>query len=294
MNKSLFFNSYKSNNSIKFYYLNDLNDNPSLFHFEIIEALSSCVLHAGKRIISLSPKDIVISKRFKNINIKSKATDTCLRHIGINLHYPTPLNQFLVADNPLIHDMMNDRNEKLTYIVFQNLSEGICHSYMDLLEKFASLDNNEYINFQAERVTGLLFTELLRDHRNKISKNQSSFPSTNVRYASKYTQSGLIMAYISDKNGNVTLQEVADHFGYQKNYLSRLCHKLFKHNFIQLRMIIRMKLACEQLKLTTKSVEEIGSELGYHDTSSFIQSFNDIEGLSPADYRHKNSIFNDL
>ena len=45
---------------------------------------------------------------------------------------------------------------------------------------------------------------------------------------SRDSQSGAIMTYLAVHNGNVTLQQMADHFGYQKNYLSRLCKKLFE------------------------------------------------------------------
>lgn len=163
---------------------------------------------------------------------------------------------------------------------------------MNLLEIFSTSDQDTYIDFQAQKVTGLMFTELLRDHRNKISKNQSDFPSAEVKYASKYTQSGAIMTYITSKNGNVTLDQVAKHFGYQKNYLSRLFHKLFNKDFIHFRLIIRMNIACEQLKLTTKSIEEISAELGYKDVSTFTKQFIESNGIKPSLYRKNNTEFN--
>ena len=296
MDTLLFFRKYKS--GVKIFDSSDVTNNKqvdsNIFHIEIIEAIAPSFLQSGHRIINLNPTDIIVTQHFKNVIVKSPSFKHCLRHIGIDLHYPTPLNQFLVGDNPLIHDLMNDINPCLSYVVFQNLKEKICHSYIDLLEELVHTDIDAFVMFEAERATGLLLTELLRNHQTKISKNQSEFPSQRVKYASKYTQSGSIMSYITNQNGNVTLQQVADHFGYQKNYLSRLCHELFEVDFIHLRLSIRMNLACEQLKLTTKSIAEISEELGYHDTSTFVQKFSDVNMMSPMEYRKKYAVFTDF
>lgn len=285
----LFFKQYKNNQKI---YYSQQSSNSNTFHFEFIEALKPCLLESGDRIITLSRLDIVVSEYFKDVRIKSKVTNqNCIRHFGIDLEYPSPLNQFLVANNPLVHDFMNDSARKLKYVVLTNLNDNITHNYMNLLKIFASKEFDPYIDFQAQRVSGLLFTELLRNHRDKISKIQSDFPSVTVKHASKYTQSGAIMDYIISKNGNVTLDQIANHFGYQKNYLSRLFHKLFNKDFIHFRLGIRMNLACEQLKLTTKSIEEISFELGYKDVSTFTKQFIENKGIKPSLYRKENAVF---
>lgn len=94
------------------------------------------------------------------------------------------------------------------------------------------------------------------------------------------------MTYLAVNNGNVTLQQMADHFGYQKNYLSRLCKKLFDLDFIHLRLNIRMNLASEHLRLTNMSINEISSELGYRESSTFIQNFIKAKHMTPASYRN--------
>lgn len=260
------------------------------YHIELIEAMGPLTISSGNRILTLKKYDILLTRSFKDVACKSNSP-TKVNHLGIEINYPSPLNQFLIADNPLIHDLMNDQKQDLTYIVFTNLEAKICHVYLKLLALLiAQPQSDDYLVFEIERVFGLLLTELLRDHRNKISKNQSDFPSRDVKHASFYTQSGAIMSYITNKNGNVSLQTVADHFGYQKNYLSRLCKKLFDQDFIHLRRNIRMELACEQLKLTTKSIEEISDELGYKDVSAFSRQFNELKGITPNQYRRKYTV----
>lgn len=285
------YHTYATNDKINSSLASFAKRGSSTFHIEIVEALHHCVLTAGRRIIALGVNDIVVSPHYKNLEVTSHVKGPVLRKIAIDLDYPSPLNQYLVADNPLIHDLMNDESGNLTYVVFRNLNRKICFNYMNLLQIFAAKKADDYIEFQAQRVAGLLFTELLRDHRAKISKSDSAFPSSQVKYASKDTQSGTIMRYITQKNGNVTLSQVAQHFGYQPNYLSRLCHKLFDLDFIHLRLNIRMTIAVEQLKLTTKGIEEISSELGYKDVSSFTKQFTDYHHITPSAYRKKYAVY---
>ncbi|WP_201330525.1 helix-turn-helix domain-containing protein, partial [Lactobacillus nasalidis] len=114
-----------------------------------------------------------------------------------------------------------------------------------------------------------------------------NFPRKNVRHANRDAQSGAIMTYLAAKSGRVSLKEAAAYFGYQANYFSRLCRKLFAMDFVHLRRNIRINLAREQLRLTNKTLEEIASELGYQDLSSFSKAFSEASGLTPGRFRKK-------
>ncbi|GHN21418.1 hypothetical protein ME784_19330 [Lactobacillus delbrueckii] len=92
-------------------------------------------------------------------------------------------------------------------------------------------------------------TELLHQHRQKISKSRSNFPRKNVRHANRDAQSGAIMTYLTQKNGQVSLKEAAEYFCYQANYFSRLYRKLFATDFVHLRRNIRINLTEDQLLL---------------------------------------------
>ena len=275
---------YDSNSILKT--LNLQQNKSKNFHIEFIEALNPCKILADNTEFILDQYDIVISKHFQNVKVIGQ-TNPVIRWYAVELKYPAPLNQYLVADNALIHDLMNIKNQKVNYIVFRNLDNQICHSYLNSLELIINQsDHDQYFTFQAQGITGLLFTELLHKHRKKIGKSVSRFPSNDVKYASRDSQSGAIMTYLAVHNGNVTLQQMADHFGYQKNYLSRLCKNLFDLDFIHLRLNIRMNLASEHLRLTNMSINEISSELGYRESSTFIQNFIKAKHMTPASYRN--------
>ena len=111
-----------------------------------------------------------------------------------------------------------------------------------------------------------------------------------MRHANRDAQSGAIMTYLTQKNGQVSLKEAAEYFCYQANYFSRLYRKLFATDFVHLRRNIRINLAEDQLLLTNKKLEEIADELGYQDLSSFSKAFAESTGHSPGKYRKKYGI----
>lgn len=257
----------------------------SKFHMELLECLDEAIISTKYEQISLRPYDIILATGFKNVEIIGKNPHSDFRLLETEVEYPAPLNQYLVADNALIHDLMNDNSGKYAFIIFRNLDDGLCNSYFDSLEILAKRDGDEYDAFQTGRLFGLLLTELLHKHRQKIAKSSSVFPRANVRHANRDAQSGAIMHYLASKSGQVSLNEAAQHFGYQKNYFSRLCHKLFGMDFIHLRINIRMNIADEQLRLTNKSIEEISQELGYQDSSAFSKTFAECKGMTPGKFR---------
>lgn len=263
------------------------------FHMEFVEVLENGCAHFLGNKFFVEKNDVLISQNFKGFWLKciySHADKPSFRWFEISLEYPSPLNQYLMADNALIHDLMNDNKITHSYIIFGKLSINICHNYLNNLKILCKQPNDSYFNFQAQRITGLLLTELLHNHRKKISKSNSYFPSKNIKYATKDSQSGAIMNYIASKSGNASLEEVANYFSYQKNYFSRLCKKLFNMSFVHLRMNIRINLATDQLKLTNKSIDEISAELGYKDSTSLIQNFVKIKHITPSAYRNKYGI----
>lgn len=107
---------------------------------------------AGNTEFILDQYDIVISKHFQNVKVIGQ-TNPVIRWYAVELKYPAPLNQYLVADNALIHDLMNIKNQKVNYIVFRNLDNQICHSYLNSLELIINQsDHDQYFTFQAQGI----------------------------------------------------------------------------------------------------------------------------------------------
>ncbi len=262
-------------------------------HLYILESLSQVRVNTPKGEMMMQPYDILVGQSLMDFHMVSHDRNSVLlRLYSIKFDLPSPLNQYTVGDNPLIHDLMNEDKSSEAYVLFTHLNAKICHAYLDAIEQLEQLsqDEDQYVDFQRQKLAGLLFTELLRDHENKVSKSASQFPNAQVKYASKDTQSGIIMKYVTENIQTVTLKEAAAHFSYQSNYFSRLCQNLFGVTFNELKTHIKLELAKEQLRLTTKSLDEISQELGYKAVSNFHRNFKSKTGLTPREYRQKSHL----
>lgn len=85
----------------------------------------------------------------------------------------------------------------------------------------------------------------------------------------------------------LTVEDVAKHFGYTPDHVSRICrnnHGMGAKKLIDRFIIIRAK---ELLCNTEKYVKEIAGELGFSDSRAFIGYFKYHEGCSPSEYRKR-------
>ncbi|KXT77329.1 helix-turn-helix transcriptional regulator [Streptococcus sp. DD13] len=258
----------------------------------ILEALSNIHLQYPEKVTPLKPYDIVLLNQPASIQVESfDQSPLLLRVHHAVFDIPNPIAQYTVGDNALIHDFMNPLEDQSSMIVFTHLENEVCHAYLNVLEKLEEMtEQDPYVQFQGQKICGLLFTELLREHERKVSKLNSLFPDAKIKHASKDSQSGMIMKYISDHLQTVTQKEIAYHFSYQPNYFSRLCQDLFGLTFVELRTTIRLEYAKEQLSLTTKSIEVISEELGYKAVSNFHRNFKAYTGKTPAEYRASSQV----
>lgn len=83
----------------------------------------------------------------------------------------------------------------------------------------------------------------------------------------------MIMNYLVANIQDVSLEKMAQHFGSQSKYLSRLIKQLFDQTFSQLKTKTRVSISKSLFKLTTKSIEEISENVGYPTVSSYYRAF---------------------
>ncbi|MFC6180567.1 helix-turn-helix domain-containing protein [Lactiplantibacillus daowaiensis] len=263
------------------------NENISTcFHIRFIESLSACELSLNGKYVSLSPFDVIMLSSPQPMTLSNLAAPAQLRVFSECLHAPTPLNMVVVGDNPMVHDLMNAGEHDPHYIVYRHLNDQIKHRYFDLLAEIERQDLTDvFLSYQREMTAGLLLTELLRNHEQTISISDSDFPGTDIHHASADTQSGLIFNYLVRHSQDATLRGTAAHFGYDKNYFSRLCRKLFDKSFTGQLAFIRIELAKRMLALSNKTIEEIAFELGYKNMSSFFAVFKRALNMTPNEYR---------
>jgi len=96
-----------------------------------------------------------------------------------------------------------------------------------------------------------------------------------------------ILVYIDSNfnNANLSLESVADEFGFSIYYLSRFFKEHTTHTFTDYVINLRIKKAKELLSTTDLPIKEIVSNIGYTDLTYFMKRFKKIEGITPGQYR---------
>lgn len=97
-----------------------------------------------------------------------------------------------------------------------------------------------------------------------------------------------MLLYIEEHFVDITLEKMAEHFGFNPNYLSSYLKKNTGLTFIKLVHLQRVNVAAEYLQYTKASIEQISLKVGYENPSYFYKMFRKVLGVSPKEYRLKN------
>lgn len=104
------------------------------------------------------------------------------------------------------------------------------------------------------------------------------------------TQSKLlpILKYIESNYNTCTLPETAEHFGYNRNYLSNYLKKETGKSFIQIKTAQQMVEGSALLTNTELSVTEIAAQVGCSNITHFYKKFLEAYHMTPGEYRQRN------
>ena len=94
-----------------------------------------------------------------------------------------------------------------------------------------------------------------------------------------------IMDYIRENCTYATLNEMAEHFHYTPNYLTRLIKMRTGRNCKDIMKEAKLQKAIELLSNSKMPVGEIAERVGYHSISHFFKIFKDEYGITPRQYR---------
>lgn len=89
---------------------------------------------------------------------------------------------------------------------------------------------------------------------------------------------------------NLTIEEVADEMGLNKDYLGRQIKHKTGLSFRNLYNQIKMEYAKPLIKSGQYKVYEIGELLGYASPDYFSQLFKNVVGMTPAEYKKLNNV----
>jgi AraC family L-rhamnose operon regulatory protein RhaS len=112
-------------------------------------------------------------------------------------------------------------------------------------------------------------------------------PSNNHLTEEKYTALTIYaMEYIQKHFAeNITIDKIASELFVSKSTLQRYFKQVANISPIRYLMQQRLNASKDMLVSTNKSISFIAVECGFFDTSHFIRTFKQYEGVSPTDYR---------
>ncbi len=253
----------------------------------IIPLLGSCTVIIDGKEVEISQENIIligngVVHRVKEtvagaivVNIALKKTAFSLNDLNFMLH--TGTSQSISS---MLFALLSDSRELGSkYCLFSvNHNHKIIQIVYDIIDEYYKneVQANQIIRFDLLS----LFSRLIRQAYKEDFKVKSGNINNGVDIL------GLLL-YIEKNYQNITLDEMAKHFGFNPNYLSNSLKKNTGLTFIKLVHLQRVNVAAECLVNTTVAIEKIAAKVGYENPSYFYKVFKKVLGCSPKIYRQK-------
>lgn len=87
---------------------------------------------------------------------------------------------------------------------------------------------------------------------------------------------------------DITVEEIAACCGLNRSYFGKIFHEVLGKSPQEFLISYRMTKATELLKLTSLSIAEVGSAVGYSNQLHFSRAFKKIYAISPRQWRNEN------
>lgn len=160
----------------------------------------------------------------------------------------------------------------------------LCHTQDDseLVRHFFNIAE-EYCNYDTysrniiNQELSIFFSKILRNHSDSIDFSGSS--------SSRLDLIPSILQYLETNYTITNIQDIANHFGFNSSYLSRIFKSSTGITLINALINVRISRAKNLLLVTETSVDQIAEMVGYNDTTYFIRIFKKETGKTPLQYR---------
>ncbi|RHW53401.1 AraC family transcriptional regulator [Lactobacillus bombicola] len=217
-----------------------------------------------------------ISKKGVVVNIALRSSAFSLNELDYLNHRKNGTN----ISNILFSLLSNEEYGEGRYSLFEvNRDAKITNLIYDIISEYYHPDIQSDQLIRLEML--MLFSLLIRQAANAEIKVKD-FRKKNNNLLS-------LLLYIEKNYSDISLRKMAKYFGFNQNYLSDYLKKHTGKTFIQLVHLQRINVAAEYLTYTTAPIERIATRVGYENPSYFYKIFKKYFGISPAEYRQKNS-----
>jgi len=189
-------------------------------------------------------------------------------------------NDFLTANSPLSEFFRQAvaRKETGNYCVIAgNADDEELRFYLQSMvcECFS---DNAYSNTSATSLLKLFLSRAFIKYPNRLTIYKRDF-------SGERANSKEILRYIRSNYQDITLPHLADHFHYNRTYISRFIHQHYGKTFIELINELKIEHAREYLLKTSLRISEIPGLVGFESYDHFCRTFKKYTGMTPGKYR---------
>lgn len=134
--------------------------------------------------------------------------------------------------------------------------------------------------FQVQSQFYMLMYLMITQYRiNEVSEDM-------VKSHRKLNRLSSITSYIRDNyQKELSLEYIAEIFGYSPTYLSKMFQKYAKINYKAYLQSVRVEYAYQELVKTDKTISEIAAKHGFSNQKAFAKEFQKKYGMLPSEYR---------
>ena len=190
----------------------------------------------------------------------------------------------LMKGNNLLNEFFSEglyHSQQIDYVIFHSGGEHLIDSQKEMLNVYH--EHLFHDAFSDQVLVGMLTqlsAKMMRHYRNTV---ESSYRDKNEHQPENFK----VMHYMQSHLEDVTLQDIADHFGFSLSYCSRLIKSTTGQSFNDWKRLLRIQKAERLLVNTQKSVADLSEILGYENPETFIRAFKKELHITPAKYRSR-------
>ena len=88
---------------------------------------------------------------------------------------------------------------------------------------------------------------------------------------------------------NLSLNDFASNFNYSPSHFSALFQKETGYSPINYYIQLKMRRACQYIERSSMKLNEVAQKVGFSEPAYFSRIFTKIMGMSPSEYRQRES-----
>lgn len=255
-----------------------------IFHYIVITYCYEGEMHfyiEGEP-VTLKKGDLIIFDR----HVPHKVMETTEKDLGINMILS---DQFFIKNSiryphgqahypQFLSEVMNRTVSHIHYLIVQTKDDRLVKQCIQNILK-ETIDPMMASDEIIDQFIAILLTHLAR----------LDVYQTNLKLHQHKHQQLLdeIFSYIEDDYVEGNLSEMADHFGYDASYISKLIKQGSNKTFKELVNEERMKSACIPLNNEALPIYEVAEQVGISNLTTFYKRVQTYYGLTPKQYREQ-------